>query len=146
MWNRVSTWRLAGFWAQRSSRFRGAALVLLFVNSCCPKQSRSLCLAGDAHLPPPPTTCAHTFGPSPRNLACTWGFPDRFTSIRCSMASVLVETVAFRIDFAHLAIPSKPGVYLGIPRSFHFESLLHGFRFLWKVSHFVSKLHIGPSP
>ena len=39
-------------WAHGSNRFRGAALVLLFIISCYPKQSRSPCLAGDAHLPP----------------------------------------------------------------------------------------------
>ena len=62
--------------------------------------------------------------PSPRNPAFTWGFPDLFTSIRCSMALVFVESVAFRIEFAHRAIPLKPSMYLGIPRSFHFDSLL----------------------
>ena len=67
--------------------------------------------------------------PSPRNPASTWGFPDLFTSIRCSMAFVFVESVAFRIEFAHRAIPLKPSVYSGIPRSFHFDSLLCGFSF-----------------
>ena len=51
-------------------------------------------------------------GPSPRNLARTWGFPELFTSIRCSVALVFVESVAFRIDFAHRAIPLKPSVCL----------------------------------
>ena len=42
-------------WGTRS-RFRGAALV-----HCYPKQSWSPCLAGDAYLPPPLHTRAHTF-------------------------------------------------------------------------------------
>ena len=58
-----------------------------------------------------------------------WGFPEVFTSIRCSMALVFVESSAFHIDFAHQAIPAQPGLYLGIPRVFHFYSVLSGFSF-----------------
>ena len=46
--------------------------------------------------------------------------------LRCSRASVFVEAVALRIDFAHRASPLKPSVYLGIPRSFHFDRLNSG--------------------
>ena len=49
--------------------------------------------------------------------------------LRCSRASVFVETVALHIDVAHRAIPLKPSVYLGNPRSFRFDSLLYGFSF-----------------
>ena len=85
LWNGASTWMLLfgpwnrsmqaqqpnrnrnaifnnppSLWGTRS-RFRGAARVLLFISLCYPKQFRSPCLVGEAHLPPPPHTRAHTF-------------------------------------------------------------------------------------
>ena len=66
------------------------------------------------------------------------------TELRCSRASVFVESTTFGIDYVHRAVLLNPGVYLGIPSTFGFVSLLCGFVFLWRVLHVVLMLCIGP--